>query len=101
MQATANSGGYHYKYTGTFSIVLLAVVDAECKFMYVDIGCSGRVSDGEVFYNRCSLYLALETGISKLTPQYLYLVRHSQFPISLLQTVHCHETLHYEALSLQ
>jgi len=34
-------------------------------------------------------------------PQYLYLVRHSQFPISLLQMVHCHETLHYEALCLQ
>jgi len=49
MQATANSGGYYYKYTGTFSIVLLAVVGAEYKFVYVDIGCSGRVSDGRVF----------------------------------------------------
>jgi len=41
--------------------VLLAVVDAEYKFLYVDVGCNGRVSDGGVF-NRCSLYHALETG---------------------------------------
>ena len=51
MQASANSGSYKYK--GTFSSILLATVDAEYKFMYNDVGCSGRISDGEVF-NSCS-----------------------------------------------
>ena len=62
MQAPANSGSYYYNYKGTFSNELLAVVDAEYKFLYVDVGCNGRVSDGGVF-NRCSLYHALETGL--------------------------------------
>ena len=47
--------------------MLLAVVDAEYKFLYVDVGCDGRVSDGGVF-NRCSLYHALETGTVGLPP---------------------------------
>ena len=42
MQASANRGGYYYNYKGTFSIVLL-VVDTEYNFMYVDVGCNGRV----------------------------------------------------------
>ncbi|GFG28312.1 hypothetical protein Cfor_11327 [Coptotermes formosanus] len=67
MQAPANSGSYYYNYKGTFSTVLLAVVDAEYKFMYVDVGCNGRVSDGGVF-NTCSLYEALESGTTKLPP---------------------------------
>ena len=66
MQASANRGGYYYNYKGTFSIVLL-VVDTEYNFMYVDVGCNGRVSDGGVF-NRCSLHQALDTGIAKLPP---------------------------------
>jgi hypothetical protein len=47
--------------------VLLAVVNAEYKFLYVDVGCNSRVSDGGVF-NRCSLYHALATGTIELPP---------------------------------
>ena len=67
MQAPANSGSYYSNYKGTFSIMLLAVDDAEYKFLYVDVGCNGRVSEGVVF-NRCSLYHALETGTVELPP---------------------------------
>ena len=39
---------------GSFrSIVLMALVDADYKFIYVDIGCQGRLSDGAVMRN-CS-----------------------------------------------
>ena len=44
-----SSGPYYYNYKQRFSIVLLALVDANYKFLYVDIRCNGRISDGHVF----------------------------------------------------
>lgn len=49
-----------YTYKPTWSIVLLAVVDANYRFIYVDVGCQGRTSDG-VFQN-LSLVAALRNN---------------------------------------
>lgn len=39
----------------------MAVVDAEYNFLYIDVGCNGRVSDGGVFGN-CSFQRALDNN---------------------------------------
>lgn len=59
MQSPFKSGSEFYNYKGTFSIVLMAVVNANYEFIYVDIGCQGRISDGGVF-NNTSLFRKMD-----------------------------------------
>ena len=61
------SGSTFYNYKHTFSIVLLAVVDANYRFIYVDVGCQGRISDGGVFRNS-SLFSAIKTNDINIPP---------------------------------
>lgn len=55
----ADSGSNYYCYKGFHSIVLMAVVGYDYKFLYVDVGCQGRISDGGVF-KATDLYADLE-----------------------------------------
>ena len=63
----ANSGSYYYNYKQRFSIVLMALVDADYKFIFVDIGCNGRVSDGGIF-RESTLSAALESNALDFPP---------------------------------
>ncbi|KYN18148.1 Putative nuclease HARBI1, partial [Trachymyrmex cornetzi] len=64
------SGSSYFNYKGTFSIVLLALVDAQLRFIFVDIGTNGRVSDRGI-WNKCALKHYLETSNNILPPSFL------------------------------
>lgn len=51
IQSPIHSGSEFINYHSTFSIVLLALVDADYNFIFVDCGCQGRISDGGVYRN--------------------------------------------------
>ena len=55
----AKSGSTYLNYKQTFSMVLMAVADAHYKFLYVNVGGQGRISDGGVFA-KCKLAEAME-----------------------------------------
>lgn len=54
-----NGGSLYYNYKKFHSIVLMAIVDADYKFLWVDIGANGSCSDGQIF-NQCELKDMLE-----------------------------------------
>src|SRR5258705_3399893 len=51
MQQPHNSGSYYFNYKGAHSIIMMAVVDADCRFTYLDVGANGRVGDAAVYRN--------------------------------------------------
>nr|CAH7742405.1 unnamed protein product [Callosobruchus chinensis] len=75
-----NTVGEFHNYKGTHSIVLMAIVDAKYNFVYVNIGCQGRISDGGVF-KHTDFAKRLENGTLNL-PCDEPLPGHDAFPLS-------------------
>ena len=61
IRSPPRSGTLYYNYKGFFSIILLALVDADYKFIWADVGSQGSSSDAQVF-NHGPLRQRLENG---------------------------------------
>ena len=55
------TGSQYFNYKKFFSILMLALVDANYKFLYVDVGAPGRAGDAGV-YSQSSLKDAITNG---------------------------------------
>ena len=55
INAPRKSGSFYYNYKHYHSVVLMAVVSADYKFIYVNVGCEGRASDGGI-WSKCSFF---------------------------------------------
>ena len=60
-----SAGSLYYNYKGFHSVISLALVDAEYKFLFTDVGANGNCSDSTIF-KECDLFDALQTGNLKL-----------------------------------
>lgn len=67
IRAPNESGSYYFNYKGYHSVVLLALVDAKGKFLYVDMGANGSSSDAGIF-QVTHLRDALERNRAHLPP---------------------------------
>lgn len=65
--APPQSGSVYYNYKHFHSIVLLALVDANYRFIYVDIGNYGRIADGGV-YQHSTLATAMASNALGIPP---------------------------------
>ena len=51
----------YHNYKGFFSVILMALVDAQYKFLWIDVGGNGAMSDAQI-YNDSELKTCLEDG---------------------------------------
>ena len=61
------SGSEYFNYKGYFSLVVLALVDGDYKFLWVNMGASGSSSDAQIF-NNSKLKRRIENGTLGLPP---------------------------------
>ena len=92
IQCPRNSGSQYFNYKGSFSVVLLALVDADYRFTPIDVGSFGRNSDGGIFA-QSTLGIRLESnklnipqpekipGAGELGPMPYVIVADAAFPI--------------------
>ena len=61
LEKPKNSGALYHNYKGFFSVVMLALVDGQYKFRWVDVGTAGSCSDAQIF-NNCHLKRKIDDG---------------------------------------
>jgi hypothetical protein len=67
IQKLKNGGSTYFNYKKFYSIVLMALVDADYKFLWCDVGSHGSASDGQI-WNDCQLRQAIEQNMIWFPP---------------------------------
>lgn len=62
IQSPMHSGSTYYYYKKSFSIVLMALVNSNYNFVYVNIGGQSKISDGGIFQN-CELWRRISDSL--------------------------------------
>ncbi|XP_053990437.1 uncharacterized protein LOC128882733 [Hylaeus volcanicus] len=83
LKCPAKSGSLFYNYKGSYSIVLLALVDANYKFILVDVGAHGKSSDGGTYErsDMCKKFVNNEYGIPQSEQLPHVIVADEAFPL--------------------
>lgn len=77
------SGSMYFNYLNTYSIVLLAIVDHDCKFTCVDAGGYGKNSDGGIF-EASSMGQRIDNGTLNVPDGRALLGQHERTPCVLV-----------------
>ncbi|RZF37589.1 hypothetical protein LSTR_LSTR003154 [Laodelphax striatellus] len=80
IEAPWNSGSLFFNYKSYHSIILQAVVDAEGKFVAVDVGEAGKHSDGGVFHSSTFGRLFNDKKLNLPKPKTLFKTKTTNFP---------------------
>jgi len=75
----SKSGSEFYNYKKDYSVILLAIVGANCKFIYIDDGTNSRVNDALVF-SKSTFNEALQTNTLNLPTEGVF-VGDDAFPL--------------------
>lgn len=78
-----NNGSCVFDHKGHTSIILMALVGANHKFLYVDVGTNGKVSDGGV-WDKCSLKTDLENNSLQVPPPEQLPLSHKKTPFVII-----------------
>ncbi|XDV18757.1 hypothetical protein PO909_024389 [Leuciscus waleckii] len=67
IQPPAKSGSLYHNYKSSLSVIMMAAVDANYKFIYASVGTQGRVSDAGLFA-QSDLHQAMDQGWLNFPP---------------------------------
>lgn len=79
IKCPTNSASAFYNYKGYFSTIMLALVDSNYCFIYLEVGSAGRESDGGIF-SRSALKREIEANTLNMPPNYV-IVGDDAFPL--------------------
>ena len=68
MRCPPKSGTSYFNYKKYYSIILLALVDADYRFVYVEVGAEGSAGDAGI-WNQCELMQAIDQNRAHIPPR--------------------------------